>query len=264
MILWRRLKYLLPWHRRAVNREIQEELNSLAALAEPGELSNLTLAAEDARAVWGWVWLERLWQDLRYGGRLLAKNPGFTAVAVVSLGVGVGANCAMFSFADGLLLRPLPVPRPSEVVTVGSTTSNEPSDTLTASYQDYLDIRDRSQSFDGLTAFTSVTAGFASSVRHTAAYAAGQAGDRQFLQGPGSETRTRARLPERRGSGSRKGRRRHSESRLLGTGVRRPTLPCSGSQPVSVKSSSPSLASRRRGLQAWIQAWSIVRHSICR
>ena len=127
----------------------------------PGELSNLTLAAEDARAAWGWVWLERLWQDLRYGGRMLAKNPGFTAVAVVSLGIGVGANCAMFSYADGMLLRPLPVPRPSEVVTVGSTTSTEPSDTLTASYRDYVDIRDRSQSFDGLAAFTNVTAGFA-------------------------------------------------------------------------------------------------------
>ena len=162
MILWRRWKYLLPWHRRAVNREILEELNSLAALAGPGELSNLTLAAEDARAVWGWVWLERLWQDLRYGGRMLAKNPGFTAVAVVSLGVGVGANCAMFSFADGLLLRPLPVPRPSEVITLGSTTLNEPSDTLTASYPDYVDVRDRSQTFDGLAAFTNVTAGFAS------------------------------------------------------------------------------------------------------
>jgi putative ABC transport system permease protein len=162
MTLGRKLKYLLPWHRRAVNREILEELDSLAALAAPGELSNLTLAAEDARAMWGWVWLERLWQDLRYGGRMLAKNPGFAAVAVVSLAIGVGANCAMFSYADGLLLRPLPVPRPNEVVTVSSTTSAGPSDTLTASYQDYVDVRDRSQSFDGLAAFTNVNAGFSS------------------------------------------------------------------------------------------------------
>lgn len=162
MTLRQRLKYLLPRYRRTINREIQEELNSLAALAEPGELSNLTLAAEDARAAWGWVWLERLWQDLRYGGRMLAKNPGFTAVAVVSLGIGVGANCAMFSYADGLLLRPLPVPRPSEIVTVGSTTLTEPPDTLTASYRDYVDVRDRSQSFDGLAAFTNVNAGFSS------------------------------------------------------------------------------------------------------
>ena len=101
---------------------------------------------------------------------MLAKNPGFTAVAVVSLAIGVGANWAIFSFADGLLLRPLPVPRPGEVVTVGSTTSTEPSDTLTASYRDYVDIRDRSQSFDGLAAFTNVTAGFSAGPAHCRMY----------------------------------------------------------------------------------------------
>src|SRR5579862_1414387 len=73
---------------------------------------------EDTRAVWGWLWLERLWQDLRHGIRMLRKTPGFTFVAVVSLAIGIGANSAMFSFADALLFRPLPVARPSEVVTV--------------------------------------------------------------------------------------------------------------------------------------------------
>ena len=57
----------------------------------------------------GYVWLERLWQDLRYGCRMLARNPGFTVVAVLSLAIGIGANTAVFSFADTLLLRPLPV-----------------------------------------------------------------------------------------------------------------------------------------------------------
>ena len=62
-----------------------------------------------------------LWQDIRYGCRMLAASPGFTVVAVLSLAIGIGANCAIFSFADALLLRPLPVARPGEVFTVGST-----------------------------------------------------------------------------------------------------------------------------------------------
>src|ERR1700680_3744745 len=75
---------------------------------------------EDTRAVWGWVWIERLWQDLRHGWRMLAKNPGFTTVAVISLAIGIGANSAIFSLADALMLRPLPVLRPGEVVTAGT------------------------------------------------------------------------------------------------------------------------------------------------
>ena len=59
-------------------------------------------------------------QDLRIGARQLARNPGFTLIAVFSLAVGIGANTATFSFADGLMLRPLPLPDPSAVVTVGS------------------------------------------------------------------------------------------------------------------------------------------------
>src|SRR6266850_1037522 len=65
------------------------------------------------------VWLERLWQDLRYGCRTLIASPGFSIIAILSLAIGIGANCAIFSFADALLLRPLPVARPGDVVTVG-------------------------------------------------------------------------------------------------------------------------------------------------
>jgi macrolide transport system ATP-binding/permease protein len=116
------------------------------------------------RAFWGWVWLERLWQDVRYGCRILTASPGFAGIAVLSLAIGIGANCAIFSFADALLLRPLPVARPDEVFTVGSMATVEAfgSSSLVSSYRDYVDIRDRSQSFDGLAAFTYLTAGFAS------------------------------------------------------------------------------------------------------
>ena len=109
------------------------------------------------------IFLERLWQDLRYGVRMLAGSPGFTIVAVLSLAIGIGANCAIFSFADALVLRPLPVPRPGEVYTVGSTTAVEAfgASSIISSYPDYVDVRDRSHSFDGLAAITQVTAGFA-------------------------------------------------------------------------------------------------------
>ena len=106
--------------------------------------------------------LERLWQDIRYGCRMLAANPGFTLVAVSSLAIGIGANCAAFSWADALLLRPLTVARPGEVVTVGSTMSIEGFSRLGASYREYVDIRDRSTSFSGLVAFSGVTSGLAS------------------------------------------------------------------------------------------------------
>ena len=115
----------------------------------------------DKARVWGLGSLERLWQDVRYGCRMLAANPGFTLVAVSSLAMGIGANCAAFSWADALLLRPLTVARPGEVVTVGSRMSVEGFSRLGASYREYLDVRDRSTSFSGLVAFTGVTSGLA-------------------------------------------------------------------------------------------------------
>ena len=94
---------------------------------------------------------------------MLAGSPAFTAIAILSLAIGIGANCAIFSFADALLLRPLPVPRPGEVLTVGSTASVEAfgASSLVSSYRDYVDIRDRARSFEGLAAFTYLTVGFA-------------------------------------------------------------------------------------------------------
>jgi predicted permease len=116
----------------------------------------------DTRMAWGFAWFERLWQDVRYGWRVLVANPGFTLVAVISLAMGIGANCAAFSWADALLLRPLTVARPGEVVTVGSTMSVEGFSRLGASYREYIDVRDRSTSFEGLVAFAGVTSGLTS------------------------------------------------------------------------------------------------------
>jgi putative ABC transport system permease protein len=103
-----------------------------------------------------------LLQDLRTGARLLARNPGFTLIAILSLAIGIGANTATFSFADALLLRPLPVPNASEVLAVGSVNATIEGDAqLRASYADYVDLRDASESFTGLAAFEDIPVQFA-------------------------------------------------------------------------------------------------------
>ncbi|HUC74351.1 MAG TPA: ABC transporter permease [Vicinamibacterales bacterium] len=105
--------------------------------------------------------LDQLWQDIRYGSRMLLANPAFTIVAVISLALGIGANCAIFTWTDALLLRPLPVARPGEVLTVGSTVSVQGFTSIITSYPDYVDVRDQNKSFEGLAAFTFLPAGVA-------------------------------------------------------------------------------------------------------
>jgi predicted permease len=91
-----------------------------------------------------------LLQDLKYGFRMLRKNPGFTAVAVLSLALGIGANSAVFSVVDGAFLRPLPVRDPGQLVVVFTGSEKEPMGYT--SYPDYLDIRDQSTVFSGVVA----------------------------------------------------------------------------------------------------------------
>src|SRR5579871_6736657 len=100
-------------------------------------------------------------KELRQAFRLLAKNPGFTAIAVLSLALGIGANSAIFSFADALMLRPLGVPEPGKVFTVTTSTPDDPFGS--ASFPDYRDLRDKSQSFESLAADRIYTFGFAPS-----------------------------------------------------------------------------------------------------
>jgi predicted permease len=103
--------------------------------------------------------------DLRYALRTLRKSPGFALVAILSLALGIGANSAMFSLADALLLRPLPVPHGSELIVVQSQLRGEAIGRIFGysglSYPDFKDLRDRSKSYTGLTASQYSQFGFA-------------------------------------------------------------------------------------------------------
>src|SRR5690606_29929572 len=89
----------------------------------------------------------------RYGVRLLVGSPGFTLVAVLSLGLGIGANTAIFSLVNGLLLRPIPVSEPQRLAAVFTTDERNPGN-LPLSHLNFEDLRDHNDVFDGLAAFT--------------------------------------------------------------------------------------------------------------
>src|SRR5215204_3010114 len=120
------------------------------ALRRFGSRAGLTERTRDANVVVG---VERLWQDLRHGARVCVRNPALTIISVVSIAFGTGANVAIFSMTDTLLLRPLPVAQPDDIVTVGSKVLHGTLYVNFASHRDYLDISGRATSFDGLAAF---------------------------------------------------------------------------------------------------------------
>ena len=98
--------------------------------------------------------METLWQDIRYGLRMLAKNPGFTAVALLTLALGIGANTAIFSILDAVLLRPLPFPEPDRLVAIWGADSKTGETHRALSYPDFTDLRSENHSLESLAAFT--------------------------------------------------------------------------------------------------------------
>ena len=109
---------------------------------------------EESRDMWGWNWLEGFFCDVRHGLRMLVKNPFFTVVAAVTLALGIGANTAMFSVIEAVLLRPLPYSNVWRLVRVASTWERGGVTTpYSSSAPDFFDWRDQNRSFSSMFAY---------------------------------------------------------------------------------------------------------------
>jgi predicted permease len=124
-----------------------------AADASRRSLGNVTLAREDAREVWIWPSVERLWQDVRYGARMLLRQPTFAATAMLTLAVGIGATTAVFSVVEAEIWRPLPFPEPDRLASVDFLIPSPRRSSDPVAVKDFVDWRAQNQTFDELAAF---------------------------------------------------------------------------------------------------------------
>src|SRR5216110_3252147 len=158
-----------------VNKELDDELNGFLEMAAEEKMKQGVSRKDALRAVrlergsvevskeavraasWESV-VETCWQDLRFAARVLRKNPGFTAAAVVAIALGVGINVGIFSVLNGAALRLLPIPRAEQLVSVSQifhrrTVRNTHGETSMFSYPEYIDYREHNHVFSGLLAY---------------------------------------------------------------------------------------------------------------
>src|SRR5262249_30185044 len=155
-------------HRRSAEKELDEEIRAHmemeiekniadgmspedARLAARRSFGSVALSKEDSRAMWGLRSLETLWQDLRYGVPKLLKNKTFTPVGVLSLALGIGANTAIFSLVDPILLRLLPVKNPEQLIVIKSV-DQRGEENYEHRYSLFEQLRAHMQVFSGIYA----------------------------------------------------------------------------------------------------------------
>src|SRR5580698_5730008 len=105
------------------------------------EFGSVQLAREDSREVWQFQWLEHLLMDLRVGLRMLWRSPGFSALAILCLTLGIGANAAVFSWVEGILFRPYPAVAHQERLFAIAGTARGETGATELSWQDFLDLQ---------------------------------------------------------------------------------------------------------------------------
>jgi putative ABC transport system permease protein len=142
-----------------IERETQDNIErglspEQARYAAMRKFGNVMRVKEEAREVWGWIWLDHLLRDIRYAFRMLRKSPGFTAAAVLTLALGIGANTAVFSAVYAILLRPLPYKDPARLMLLNETTPKV--GTVSVSHPNFLDWRAGSHMFSQMAAVHTV------------------------------------------------------------------------------------------------------------
>ena len=155
------------WRESMANGASEEEATSLALgqlrvdvlsqnLAPLRQAQFPLRAREDASDSSGSTWIERLLQDVRYGGRMLGKDAGLTFVAVLSLALAIGANTAVFALVDAVLVRPLGFPEPDRLVLIWEANGSAPTLRGNVAPGNYQDWQAQSQTFDDVAAFGSI------------------------------------------------------------------------------------------------------------
>jgi predicted permease len=153
--IFRRIRYLL--NRRRWDAELESDLEfhrEMAARAGRNNFGNTLHIREQAREAWGWTWLDRLVQDLRYGARILLRSPGFTLLATIVLAIGIGVNVSAFSLFNLVALKPLPVPDADRIVRLERRSPT--SYTSEMAYQSFLFYREHAKTLSATMAVLGV------------------------------------------------------------------------------------------------------------
>jgi hypothetical protein len=146
-----------------MNAHIEQKIEDLIAngvapdearVQAHSEFGNVTLTLERSRDVWRWIALDDFLQDLRFAWRMLLRTPGFSAIAVICLALGIGATTAIFSLIYGILLRPLPYREPQQLVVIWNSPVHNSETKVFAQHLDFENWRAHARSFSEFAAVT--------------------------------------------------------------------------------------------------------------